>query len=169
SVISGQTLLTIADPPPAVPLVKGGQLRALAVTGAKRLAELPGGSRIPRREHRPVERIVCSRRNASSGYAETRNRAAPRDSLPRRGRQAQGAGRGTERDCIGRTAAPDRGRHQAHRRRGEGREPDVRGMRPTNSDSSCPAKAGHPVNTSVSVLFDTSVFTGSSAFADDDT
>jgi hypothetical protein len=27
--------------PPAVPLVKGGQLRALAVTGAKRLAELP--------------------------------------------------------------------------------------------------------------------------------
>jgi len=41
SVISGQTLLTISDPPPAVPLVKGGQLRALAVTGAKRLAELP--------------------------------------------------------------------------------------------------------------------------------
>jgi tripartite-type tricarboxylate transporter receptor subunit TctC len=40
-VISGQTLLTIADPPPTVPLVKGGQLRALAVTGAKRLAELP--------------------------------------------------------------------------------------------------------------------------------
>lgn len=41
SAISGQTALTIADPPPAVPLVKGGQLRALAVTGAKRLAELP--------------------------------------------------------------------------------------------------------------------------------
>jgi tripartite-type tricarboxylate transporter receptor subunit TctC len=41
SVISGQTLLTIADPPPTVPLVKGGQLRALAVTGARRLAELP--------------------------------------------------------------------------------------------------------------------------------
>jgi tripartite-type tricarboxylate transporter receptor subunit TctC len=41
SVISGQTLLTISDPPPAVPLIKGAQLRALAVTGAKRLAELP--------------------------------------------------------------------------------------------------------------------------------
>jgi tripartite-type tricarboxylate transporter receptor subunit TctC len=41
SVISGQTLLTIADPPPAVPLVKGGQLPALAVTGATRLGELP--------------------------------------------------------------------------------------------------------------------------------
>jgi tripartite-type tricarboxylate transporter receptor subunit TctC len=41
SVLSGQTLLTIADPPPTVPLVKAGQLRALAVTGAKRSAELP--------------------------------------------------------------------------------------------------------------------------------
>ena len=41
SVISGQTLLTIADPPPTVPLVMAGPLRALAVTGAKRLAELP--------------------------------------------------------------------------------------------------------------------------------
>jgi tripartite-type tricarboxylate transporter receptor subunit TctC len=42
SVLSEQTLLTIADPPPAVPLVKGGQLRALAVTGSKRADELPG-------------------------------------------------------------------------------------------------------------------------------
>jgi tripartite-type tricarboxylate transporter receptor subunit TctC len=41
SVLSDQTLLTIADPPPTVPQVKGGQLRALAVTGAKRSAELP--------------------------------------------------------------------------------------------------------------------------------
>jgi len=41
SVLAGQTLLTISDPPPAVPLIKSAQLRALAVTGAKRLAELP--------------------------------------------------------------------------------------------------------------------------------
>ena len=41
SVLSDQTLLTIADPPPTVPQVKGGQLRALAVTGARRSAELP--------------------------------------------------------------------------------------------------------------------------------
>ena len=34
-------MLTISDPPPAVPLIKSAQLRALAVTGAKRLAELP--------------------------------------------------------------------------------------------------------------------------------
>jgi tripartite-type tricarboxylate transporter receptor subunit TctC len=33
SVLSGQTLLTIADGPPTVPMVKGGKIRALAVTG----------------------------------------------------------------------------------------------------------------------------------------
>ena len=41
AVIGGQTLLTIADGPPAVPLVKGAQVRALAVTGSQRSAELP--------------------------------------------------------------------------------------------------------------------------------
>src|SRR5204863_2757955 len=41
SVVGGQTLLTIADGPPAGPLIKGGQVRALAVTGSVRSAELP--------------------------------------------------------------------------------------------------------------------------------
>jgi tripartite-type tricarboxylate transporter receptor subunit TctC len=41
SVIGQQSLLTIADPPPTTPLVKGGQVRALAVTSATRLADLP--------------------------------------------------------------------------------------------------------------------------------
>jgi tripartite-type tricarboxylate transporter receptor subunit TctC len=41
AVIGGQTVLTIADGPPTVPLVKGGQVRALAVTGAVRSPELP--------------------------------------------------------------------------------------------------------------------------------
>jgi tripartite-type tricarboxylate transporter receptor subunit TctC len=41
SVVGGQTLLTIADGPPTVPLVKGGQVKALAVTGSARSAELP--------------------------------------------------------------------------------------------------------------------------------
>src|SRR6476646_13162 len=41
SVIGGQTLLTIADAPPTVPQVKGGKVKALAVTGAVRSAELP--------------------------------------------------------------------------------------------------------------------------------
>jgi len=41
AVLSGQTLLTIADGPPTVPQVKGGKIRALAVTGATRSEELP--------------------------------------------------------------------------------------------------------------------------------
>ena len=41
SVIEGQTMVTIVDPPPTVPQVKAGKLRALAVTGNERLAELP--------------------------------------------------------------------------------------------------------------------------------
>jgi tripartite-type tricarboxylate transporter receptor subunit TctC len=40
-VASEQCLFTIADGPPTIPLVKGGKLRALAVTGAERSAELP--------------------------------------------------------------------------------------------------------------------------------
>jgi len=41
SVIEGQTMMTLVDPPPTVPQVKAGKLKALAVTGNERLAELP--------------------------------------------------------------------------------------------------------------------------------
>jgi len=41
SVISGQSLLTIADPPPTTPQVLGGQVRGLAVLDPKRLVDLP--------------------------------------------------------------------------------------------------------------------------------
>jgi tripartite-type tricarboxylate transporter receptor subunit TctC len=41
SVAAGQTTFTISDGGPAVPLVKGGKTRALAVTGAKRSPQLP--------------------------------------------------------------------------------------------------------------------------------
>jgi tripartite-type tricarboxylate transporter receptor subunit TctC len=40
-VVSGQCLFTISDGPPAIPLVKGGKSRALAVTGSARSPELP--------------------------------------------------------------------------------------------------------------------------------
>ncbi len=40
-VASEQCLFTISDGPPAIPLVKAGKLRALAVTGAERSSELP--------------------------------------------------------------------------------------------------------------------------------
>jgi tripartite-type tricarboxylate transporter receptor subunit TctC len=41
SIAGRQTLFAIADGPPTVPLVKGGKIRALAVTGAARSSELP--------------------------------------------------------------------------------------------------------------------------------
>src|SRR5262245_35907546 len=41
SIAGGQTLFSIADGPPTVPLVQGGKVRALAVTGAVRSSELP--------------------------------------------------------------------------------------------------------------------------------
>lgn len=41
SVVAGETTFAISDGGPAVPLVKGGQTRALAVTGAERSPELP--------------------------------------------------------------------------------------------------------------------------------
>jgi len=41
SVMDGQTMTAIADPPPTVPQVKGGKVKAIAVTGSERAAELP--------------------------------------------------------------------------------------------------------------------------------
>jgi tripartite-type tricarboxylate transporter receptor subunit TctC len=41
SIAGGQTLFAIADGPPTMPLVQGGKVRALAVTGAARSSELP--------------------------------------------------------------------------------------------------------------------------------
>jgi len=41
SIAGGSTLFAIADGPPTVPLVQGGKIRALAVTGSQRSGELP--------------------------------------------------------------------------------------------------------------------------------
>jgi len=41
SVMSGQSAMTIADGPPTVPQVKAGKVKAVAVTGRERSAELP--------------------------------------------------------------------------------------------------------------------------------
>jgi tripartite-type tricarboxylate transporter receptor subunit TctC len=41
SVIGQQSLFTITDPPPTTPQVRGGQVRALAVTSDKRMEDLP--------------------------------------------------------------------------------------------------------------------------------
>ena len=40
-VMGGQSSITIVDPPPAIPQIEGGKLRALGVTATKRMPELP--------------------------------------------------------------------------------------------------------------------------------
>lgn len=41
SVIAGQSMVSIVDPPPVIPQISAGKLKALAVTGNERLPELP--------------------------------------------------------------------------------------------------------------------------------
>jgi tripartite-type tricarboxylate transporter receptor subunit TctC len=41
SVMQGQTLFAISDGPPAIPQIKAGKVKALAVTGAERSSEVP--------------------------------------------------------------------------------------------------------------------------------
>jgi tripartite-type tricarboxylate transporter receptor subunit TctC len=41
SIIEGQSMMSIIDPPPSIPQIRAGKLKALAVTGNKRLPELP--------------------------------------------------------------------------------------------------------------------------------
>lgn len=41
SVMDRQSMMTIVDPPPAIPQINAGKLKALAVTGNERLPELP--------------------------------------------------------------------------------------------------------------------------------
>jgi tripartite-type tricarboxylate transporter receptor subunit TctC len=47
SVMGGNSSTTIVDPPPAVPQIKGGKLRGLAVTSTKRMADLPDVPTMP--------------------------------------------------------------------------------------------------------------------------
>ncbi|MEI9803725.1 MAG: tripartite tricarboxylate transporter substrate-binding protein [Pseudolabrys sp.] len=84
SVLGGQSLFTISDGPPVIPLVQGGKTRALAVTGAERSPELPDvpsmaevgfkGSRQP-----IVERLLRAGGHAGmrSSPSSLRNSAAP--------------------------------------------------------------------------------------------
>jgi tripartite-type tricarboxylate transporter receptor subunit TctC len=47
SVMGGNSSTTIVDPPPAVPQIKGGKLRGLAVTSKKRMEDLPDVPTMP--------------------------------------------------------------------------------------------------------------------------
>ena len=79
SVAGGNSLFSIADGPPTVPLVQGGKIRALAVTGSERSSELPdvpsmAEAGYPGGEYRPVERRVRLGQHAARDRQEARRR-----------------------------------------------------------------------------------------------
>ncbi len=62
SVMQGQTLLAISDGPPAMPQIKAGKVKAIAVTGSQRSEELPdvpsmAEAGYPEVEYQAVERL----------------------------------------------------------------------------------------------------------------
>ena len=82
---AGRCLFTISDGPPAIPLVKGGKIRALAVTGAERSPELPdvpsmAEAGYPGGRHASVERLLRAGRNAGADRRQARQRNSARRS-----------------------------------------------------------------------------------------
>ena len=93
SIAGGNSLFSIADGPPTVPLVQGGKVRALAVTGSERSSELPdvpsmAEAGLSGGEYRAVERGV--RRSA------VRRPRSPTSSRPNCGASLADPGRARE-------------------------------------------------------------------------
>ena len=130
SIAGKQTLFAIADGPPTVPLVKGGKVRALAVTGAVRSSELPDVPSmaevgLPEVNIGLWSGIFTLGQHAACDRQEARGGVAPRARGCRRARQAQGDG-GQSGRRVGRgIREADQRRHQGLRRGGQGREPEV--------------------------------------------
>ena len=84
SVIQGQTAMTIADGPPTIPQVKGGKVKALAVTGTAAFAAFArraehGGGRLSERRRPPLERRVRADRHAGAGHRQAAKGVEPVD------------------------------------------------------------------------------------------
>ena len=101
SVAGDNSLFSIADGPPTMPLVQGGKVRALAVTGAERSSELPTcrawrRPAIPRSisgcgaacSSRPIRRPRSSRSSTPSCAARWPTAACARSSRPWRSTRA---------------------------------------------------------------------------------
>ena len=122
AVVGGQTLLTIADGPPTVPLVKGGKVRALAVTGSVRSAELPDVPSMAEAGFAEVNTGLWSGLFVPAAtpapiVKKLEDDAAPRDRRSGRERQAQGDGGQAGRRPVGGIPRHDRRGHQDRRRR----------------------------------------------------
>ena len=133
SIAGGQTLFAIADGPPTMPLVQGGKVRALAVTGAVRSSRAAGRAehgrgRAPRSEYRAMERRIRPGWNAARGHHKAGQRAPSCARRSRRAREAQGHGGQSRRRSRRGVSQAHRRRHQVFRRGREGRRSEIRAV-----------------------------------------
>ena len=133
SVIGEQTLLAMPDGPPAVPMVKAGKVRAVAVTGSVRSSELPDVPSMAEAGYPDVDVYLWSgffvpAGNAARDRREARSSPARGDQGPGRVRQAQGDGGQSGRDVEPGIPPHDRRRHREVQRGRQGRESQIRGL-----------------------------------------
>ena len=133
SVIEGQTMAAIADPPPTVPQVKAGKVKALAVTGTERLTELPdvpsmAEAGYPNVDMQAWSGIFAPVATPPAIIAKLGKDTEPVDLRSRSfGETEKTRGHAGWRPA-GRFPAYRRRRHRKSPQCGEGRELDVRGM-----------------------------------------
>ena len=94
----------------AIPQIKDGKVRALAVTGAERSPELPdvpsmAEAGYPGGQHQAVERLLRAGRDAAGDRQEARGGAARAIRDPEVSRQAQGHGGQSRRHLVRRVPA----------------------------------------------------------------
>ena len=129
-VVSHQCLFTISDGGPAVPLIKGGKTRALAVTGAERSPELPDVPSMaevgyPEVNIALVERLLRAGRNPGADRGEARKGSRPRaGGCERPGRPEENGG-DAGRARRSRFCQGDRYRHREVQGCGEGGQPEI--------------------------------------------
>ena len=131
SVMQGQTLFAISDGPPAIPQIKAGKVRALAVTGSRAFGRIAGcaehdGGWIPRGQHQAVQRLLRGGGHAAGDRRQARGRIAEGDQGSGRELEAEGDGGHAGRQSVGRFPRDDRQGHQDHFRRDQGGESEVR-------------------------------------------
>ena len=133
SVINGQTMTAIADPPPTVPQVKGGKVKALAVTGAERLAELPDVPSMAEAGYPGVDVHLWSGIFAPAATPSAHRRQIGKvvkrgDPRSRRVGETKEFGGNARRRPGCRIPPHDRGRHRQVPRHRKSRQPALRGI-----------------------------------------
>src|SRR5215510_4583267 len=132
SIAGGNSLFAIADGPPTVPLVQGGKIRALAVTGSQRSHELPDVPSMAEAGYPEVDIGLWSGLFVSVATPQPivkKFDVELRRVLADAGvRQAQGHGGQSRRRPRRGVPPTNRQRHQEVRRGRQGGEPEIRAI-----------------------------------------